>query len=220
MRARSAPSPPSRSRSSRATEDGSRGNPELAIFRRRASPLRRGTHALCRRHACGLAARRRGRGLPRAGQGARRGRLPQGGGAGRARRAASQSRRAHALSGARDFGLPRRPVRLCLRHAGPGHRLDLAVRLAGAQGALSAAGARRARHRRLRAVRAGGGLRCRRPGDDGQGRRRLAPAHRRQQDLDFQRRDCRSLRRIRAHRRRRPAPRGSPPSWSMPMRPD
>src|SRR5438034_6182783 len=42
--------------------------------------------------------------------------------------------------------------RLRLRDAGPGHGVDYAVRLAGAQDALSAAGARRARHRRLRAL--------------------------------------------------------------------
>ena len=54
------------------------------------------------------------------------------------------ARRAHALPRPRDPGLPRRPRRLRLRHAGARHRLDLAVRLARAEGALPAAGARRA----------------------------------------------------------------------------
>ena len=51
---------------------------------------------------------------------------------------------------------------------GLGTGLDLAVRLAGAQGALSAAGARRQGNCRLRAVGAGGGLRRRGAGDDGE----------------------------------------------------
>src|SRR5204863_43672 len=83
-------------------------------------------------------------------------------------------------SRARDFGVPGRIVRLRLRHARPGLRLDLAVRLGGAQGALSAAGPRRPRHRCLRTVGAGSGVRRRRARRDGETRRGLAPAHRRQ----------------------------------------
>ena len=50
-RAPSAPSPPSRSRCSRATEMAPRRNPELALLRRRPSRLRRGARALGRRDA-------------------------------------------------------------------------------------------------------------------------------------------------------------------------
>ena len=105
-------------------------------------------------------------------EGAGRGGLAQGRGAGRARRAAPAARRAHALHRARDSGVPRRARRFRLRHAGARHRLDLAVRLERAEAPLSAAGARRQGDRRLRAVGAGGGLRCRGAGDDRQARRR------------------------------------------------
>ena len=130
-------------------------------------------------------------------------RFSQGGGAGGARRAASAARRAHALPGPRNPGVPRRARRFRLCHAGPGHRLDLAVRLDGAAGALSPAGARRTRHRGLRPVGAGGGLRRRRAGDDGDAGRAVASAPRRREDLDLQRRHRRPLRRVRPHRRRR-----------------
>ena len=70
-------------------------------------------------------------------------------------------------------------------------------------GALSAAGARRPRHRRLRAVGAGGRLRRCGAGHHRHAGRAVASAHRRREDLDLQRRHRRSLRRFRAHRRRR-----------------
>ena len=47
----------------------------------------------------------------------------------------------------------------------------------------------------------------------------VARPPRRRQDLDLERRHRRSLRRLRAQRRRRPAPRVSRPSWSTPRRP-
>ena len=164
------------------------------------------------------APRRRRRRLPRAREGAGRGRLPQGGRAGRARRAPSPARRAHALPGAGNPGVPRRLGGFRLCHAGARHRLDLALRLGRAQGALPAAGARRQSDRGLRAVGAGGGLRRRGDGDDGEARRQFPRPHRRQQDLDLERRHRRSLRGVRAHQAKAPAPGGSRPSWSMPIR--
>ena len=59
------------------------------------------------------------------------------------------------------------------------------------------------RHRGFRAVRAGGRLRRRGAGDDGDAGRAVACSHRRQQDLDLERRHRRSLRGLRPHRRRR-----------------
>ena len=141
-------------------------------------------------------------GLPRARRGARQGRIPQGLRAGRIRRAASEARRAHALHRARDAGIPRRARGFRRRHAGARHRLDHALRLAGAEAALPAARARRQGDRGLRALRAGGRFGCCRDGDHRDARRQRPCAHRRREDLDFQRRHRGPLRGVRAHRRR------------------
>ena len=106
------------------------------------------------------------------------------------------------------LALPRRARGFRLRHAGPGHRLDLAVRHGGLQARYLPPVRDGRAHRRLRAVGAGGRLRRRGAGDDRDaGRRRPCPPRRRE-DLDLQRRHRRPLRRLRPHRRRRRAPRG------------
>ncbi len=134
-----------------------------------------------------------------------------------ARRPASGARCADALPRPRNPGVPRRARRFRLRHAGARHRLDLAVRLRGAEAQISAAGARRQGHRGLRAVGARGRLRRRGDGHDRQSRRCTFPARRRK-DLDIERRNRRPLRRVRAHAARRRARAGCRPSWSMPIR--
>ena len=162
--------------------------------------------------------RRHRRRLPRAGRGARRGdgwldphrRRP-----GRARRA----RRPHPLPDPRDARPPRRPRRLRLRHAGPRHRRDLALRHARAAPPLA-----RPRPAPGRAIAAFAltepqlRLRRRRHRHDRHPRRRrLRP--RRREDLDLQRRHRRPLHRLRPHRRGARRPAASPPSSSPPTPP-
>ena len=116
-------------------------------------------------------------------------------------RPASGARRAHALPRPRDPGLPRRPRRFRLRHAGARHRPDHAVRHRGAEA--------RAICRRCATARRSPPSRCRSRRRAPTSRRwpprrrptaRPCPARRRE-DLDLERRHRRPLRRLRAHRR-------------------
>ncbi len=114
--------------------------------------------------------------------------------------------------------LSRRPRGLRVRHAGARHRLDLALRVAGTEAALSAERARRQGDRGLRALRTGGRLRRRRDGDDRDAGRQHPCAHRRREDLDFERRHRGPLRGVRAHRRSAGRARACRRSWSTPTR--
>ena len=112
------------------------------------------------------------------------------------------ARRAHAVPGARDAGLSRRPRRFRLRHAGARHRPIALFGSAELKAALSAAGRATARPSpRSRSP-------SRKPArtsprmattatPDGAGYVR----HRRREDLDLQRRHRRPLRGVRPHRR-------------------
>ena len=130
-----APSPPSRSRCSRATEmaNDPRRYPLLAVLRRRPSgrfadelaPLGRAQLPTACRMANTMS-------MPPAAPASRRSAeagflkavVPPA-----ARRPVPDARRAHALPRTRNPRVPRRPCRFRLRHAGARHRLDHAVRL-------------------------------------------------------------------------------------------
>ena len=95
----------------------------------------------------------------------------------------------------RNSRLARRPRGLRLRDAGPRQRRNLTRRLAGDQGAISAARRGRRGNRRLRAFGVRRGLGCRRHSMQRPARRRLVRAGRRE-DLDIQRRHRRLLLRL------------------------
>ena len=182
--------------------DAAARSSRLAVFRRGAPALRRGAGGLGWQGGRPIHRSRQRRSiLPRARARLGRRRLAEGGRAGGLWRPVGKTRRAHDLRRARDSLLARQPRRFCLRHAGAGHRLDLALRQRRDQGQISAAGARGPPHRGLCAVGAGSRIRRQRAGDDRDEGRAGARAHRRAEDLDLQRRHRRPLRRVRAHRR-------------------
>ena len=118
----------------------------------------------------------------------------------RRRRCIGAPGRALALHRARDPRQARGAGGFRLRHPGARQRAGAARRLRGAEAGASSRRDRRPAHPRLRADRGGGRLRRgRHPGDRGAPGRRLRPERR--QDVDFQCRARRRLRRLRAHRR-------------------
>ena len=110
---------------------------ELDAWAARATARRRPRHG-CRRRSAARLVRAAGRGRLAAPRGGRRG----------ARRRERSDRHARDLPAARDAGLPRRPGRFRLRHAGPGHGRDHAGRHAGSSAHASCRAWRAARRSR------------------------------------------------------------------------
>ncbi len=122
---------------------------------------------------------------------------------GRVRRRARRARRAHAVPRARDARLPLGARRLCVCDAGTwAARRSRSSATRSCSGAICRSVAQRPLHRGVCALRARSGLRRRRDCDDGAPRRRRL-RDRRREDVDFQRRHRRPVRRVCADRRRR-----------------